>query len=209
MRTRKIFLARHAKPVSQDNERRFLGQTDPPLSPEGILQAEHLANELSKYDISAVYSSDLLRASQTASIIAEKFQISVKAEKRLREIHMGDWDNLAFTEVRSRFPDEFEKRGRDITHYRRPGGESFTDVQKRALPAFKKIALNSTGDVVIVAHAGVNRTILCDIRSVPLKELFSIEIDPASAFELLINDHIITFTGNLINASSSGNNIKS
>lgn len=200
MRTRKIFLARHAKPVSQDNERRFLGQTDPPLSPEGIRQAENLANELSKYEISAVYSSDLLRASQTASIIAEKFQISVKAEKRLREIHMGDWDNLAFTEVRSRFPDEFEKRGRDIAHYRRPGGESFTDVQKRALPAFKEIALNSTGDVVIVTHAGINRTILCSIMSVPIEDIFNIKIEYASAYELAIQDSTVIHTGKIINA---------
>ncbi len=200
MHERKIFLARHAKPYSPDDEKRYIGHTDPALSAEGIRQAEALARELAKHTVSGVYSSDLLRASQTAAIIAAKFNLSVKTEKRLREIHMGDWENLTFTEVRSKYPDEYEKRGKDIAHYRRPGGESFTDVRDRALAGFNEIVRSSTGDVVIVAHAGVNRVILCGLMSVPLQDIFTIKMDYASAYEISVKGNKIMLTGNILNS---------
>jgi alpha-ribazole phosphatase len=200
MQTGRIFLARHAKPLSQENEKRFIGQTDPQLSSEGINQAEKLASEFLKYPITGIYSSDLLRASQTAAIIAGKSGLSVRAEKRFREINMGDWENLTFSEVRSKYADEFEKRGRQIAHYRRPGGESFADVQARALAAFKDIALNCRGDVVIVAHAGVNRVILCSLMSIPIEDIFTIKNEYASAYEILVIKNKITVTGNILNS---------
>jgi alpha-ribazole phosphatase len=200
MYVKKIFLVRHAKPVSPDNKKRFLGQTDIPLSPEGSRQAESLARELVKHPITGIYSSDLLRASQTASPIAEKFNLHVQTEKRFREINMGDWENLTFTEVRSNFTDEFEKRGKNIAHYRRPGGECFADVQARALAAFSEIVLGSiTGDVVIVAHSGVNRMILCSVMNVPIADLFTIKMGYASAYEILVKGNKIIVTGNIIN----------
>jgi alpha-ribazole phosphatase len=198
MQTRKIFLARHAKPYSFDNEKRFLGQTDTALSPEGVLQAETLARELARHPITAIYCSDLLRASQTAAIIAAKFNLQVKTEKRLREINMGDWENMSFTEVQSKYPDEYEKRGKDIARYRRPGGESFTDVRDRALPAFNETIVNSTGNIVIVAHAGVNKTILCSLMSIPLQDIFTIKMEYAAAYEILVKENKITVTGEIL-----------
>jgi alpha-ribazole phosphatase len=194
MKERKIFLARHANPYAPDDEKRFLGQTDPALSQEGIRQAENLARELEKHPISDIYSSDLLRASQTAAIIAAKFTLPIKTEKRLREIHMGDWENLTFAEVRSQYPEEFEKRGQDIAHYRRPGGESFTDVRNRALAVFNEIALNSIGNVVIVAHMGVNRVILSSLMSIPLEDMFTINMAFASACEISVCGNKITLS---------------
>jgi alpha-ribazole phosphatase len=199
MQARKIFLIRHAKPVTPDNEKRFLGQTDTPLSPEGSSQAENLARELAQCPITGIYSSDLLRALQTAALIADKFTLPVYTEKRFREIHMGDWENLTFTEVRSTYTDEFKKRGQDIAHYRRPGGESFAEVQARALAAFNEIVLGSTGDIVIVAHAGVNRVILCGLMAVPITDIFTIKMDYASAYEIIINENKITVMGNIAN----------
>jgi alpha-ribazole phosphatase len=199
MQERKIFLARHAKPDSPDDEKRFLGQTDNALSAEGLMQAENLARELAKHQISAIYSSDLLRASQTASIIAAKFNLPVKTEKRLREIHMGDWENLTFAEVRSKYLNEYDKRGKDLARYRRPGGESFTDVRDRALAGFNEIVLSSTGNVVVVAHAGVNRVILCGLISVPIQDMFTIKINYASAYEISVIENGIKLTGNILN----------
>ncbi len=198
MQNNKILLVRHAKPFLQDNEKRFLGQTDIPLSAEGTSQAEKLAGDLINYRISAVHSSDLLRASQTASVIAGKFSQPVKTERRFREINMGDWEYLTFTEVRSRYADEYEKRGRQIAQYRRPGGESFADLQARALEAFHEIVHKSTGDIVIVAHAGVNRVILCSLLGIPIESIFTIKMEYASAYEIIINENKFTVSGKII-----------
>ncbi len=179
MPERKIYLIRHAEPVS-DGKGRYLGQSDPDLSAEGVKQANELALDMGKHSISAVYSSDLLRALHTAEKIAGKFNLPVKTDGRLREIRMGDWENLAFEELRSGFPDEYEKRRKDMANYRPPGGESFADVRDRALPAFNEIITGSAGNIAIVSHAGAIRVILCSIMSIPLEDLFSIRLDYAS-----------------------------
>jgi alpha-ribazole phosphatase len=173
-----IYLIRHAEPAS-DGIRRYLGQSDPDLSAEGIKQANSLAQIMQKHQLSAVYSSDLKRTLHTAEPIAGKFNLTVKTDIRLREIHMGNWDNLAFEEVKLKFMDEYEKRSKDMVNYRPEGGESFSDVSERAWAAFNEIISGSSGNITIVSHAGAIRTIICRIMEIPLKDLFSIRIDYA------------------------------
>ena len=97
-----------------------------------------------------------------------------------REINLGEWEGRTFQEVRERYPEEYRQRGQDIANYRTPGGESFADVQSRVLPAFKEAVEKTKGDCVFVAHAGVNRVILCHLMQQPLEELFSIPQDHAA-----------------------------
>jgi broad specificity phosphatase PhoE len=76
-------------------------------------------------------------------------------------------------EVRSRFSEEFEKRGADLVSYRPEGGESFFDLSARVLPAFELITRDVESDrVLFVGHAGVNRIILCHLLGMPPAFLF-------------------------------------
>ena len=175
-----IFLVRHAEPVGINRQKRYLGQQDPDLSPFGIHQAENLCKAFSHYPIEAVFASDLLRAVHTASWIAKNHDCQPVKVREFREISLGEWEGRAFQEVQAQYPEEYEQRGRDIANYRTPGGESFADLQKRVLPAFMEVAGKTKGDSVIVAHAGVNRAILCHLMQRPLQELFSIPQDYAS-----------------------------
>jgi len=122
---RKIFLVRHGEIEMEGKERRYIGQLDLPLSQRGIEQAQRLREELRQAPLTAVFSSDLQRSLETARIIAEPHQIEVESRADLREIGLGRWEGLPFSEIRQQYPDEFEKRGSDIIHYRPPGGESF------------------------------------------------------------------------------------
>jgi probable phosphoglycerate mutase len=88
-------------------------------------------------------------------------------------------------QVRERFPREYQKRGRDLGHFHPPGGESFSDLQNRVVPAFQQIVARMQGPVLIVGHAGVNRVILCHVLGMPLGFLFRLE-QPYGALSVLI-----------------------
>jgi len=175
-----IFLVRHAEAAEIDQQKRYLGQQDPELSPLGVHQAEKLCQAFTSFPIQAVFTSDLVRAVATALLIAKDHHCPIEKIKEFREINLGTWEGRTFQEIQKQYPEGYEQRGRDIANYRTPDGESFADLQKRALPAFTKVAEKTEGDLVIVAHAGVNRVILCHLMQRPLEELFSIPQDHAA-----------------------------
>lgn len=174
-----IFLVRHAEAAGTDQQKRYLGQQDPDLSPFGVSQAEKLGQAFRHYAIEAVFTSDLLRAVRTALLIAGDRRCQPEQVREFREISLGAWEGRTFQEVQAQYPAEYRQRGQDIVSYRTPGGESFADLHKRVLPAFTEVVEKTKGDCVIVAHAGVNRVILCHLMQRPLQELFSVSQDHA------------------------------
>lgn len=171
---RTIYLIRHGKIQLPEDERRYIGHYDVPLDETGIEQARCLQKRLDGARITEAYCSDLSRSRRTAEIIVSDKDIRILARQDLREIHLGEWEGCTFADIERRFPEEFRKRGSDIVHYRVPAGESFDDCSKRVLTAFQNILEASTGNILIVGHAGVNRIILCHIIGVPLQDLFKI-----------------------------------
>jgi probable phosphoglycerate mutase len=171
---RYVYLIRHGEPLFSDQAKRYIGQKNPPLSQQGIAQAQALHQKLLPLRPQAVYSSDLLRCIQTAGEISREMAEPIYVPG-LREIHMGEWDGQTMGEIRRLYPQEYRDRGRDFAHYRPPGGESFQDCAVRAKTALGNILEECDGDVVVVAHAGVNRTLLCGILGMELRHLFRIE----------------------------------
>jgi probable phosphoglycerate mutase len=179
METRVLYLVRHGREQEPDRERRFVGHIDPPLSDEGRDQARRLARRLAESDIGVAYCSDLARSRSTAAEIAGgRRGVEIVARADLREIDLGAWDGCTFREIARRFPDEFAARGADIACFRPPGGESFADCSERAVPVLQKI-LASSGNVLIVGHAGVNRVLLCHLLGMPVANVLRIRQDHA------------------------------
>jgi len=174
---KQILLLRHGQIQSDVPEKRFIGQSDLPLSDMGRRQARYWAGILSKLTMDRVVSSDLRRCMQTARIIAEGKSVPVLPIPAFREIHLGQWEQMTFARVRAEWPDAFLRRGRDISGFRPPGGESFDDLQRRVIPAFHHEADHSARRVLVVAHAGVNRVILCHLLGMPLANLFRLQQD--------------------------------
>ena len=148
-----ILLVRHGQ-TDWNAERRVQGHSDTPLNEQGRAQARLLAEQLADRQIDAVYSSDLLRAYETARIIAERHGLEVTAIRDLRERHFGTWEGLTDDEIFVRFP---EASGNGSWG----DGESREAMADRVLEALHRIAdTHPGGTVVVVSHGGPLRAAL-------------------------------------------------
>jgi probable phosphoglycerate mutase len=128
----------------------------------------------------AVWSSDLRRAAETAEIIFAGRTAVIRTCRKLREIQLGQWDGVPRSRVRECYPDLWRARGNDLADFRPPGGESFRDLQERVVPQVIKIAEETPEGAFIVTHAGVIRVLVCHFLQMPLSNLFRIHLDYAS-----------------------------
>ncbi len=172
-----IYLVRHGKPDLPDEEMRFLGWTDLPLSAEGRRQAASAARSLSRLAFDRVVHSGLRRARETAEIIAVGRDAPFEELSALREISFGEWELRSIREFARNDPELFAERGRDFAGFRPPGGESFIDLRDRVMPAFSELLERESGDLLVVAHAGVIKTILFTLLDIPWQKLFSLRVD--------------------------------
>lgn len=170
---RKIFLIRHGQ-IDYGSKKRYIGITDLPLSNDGIEQVKKLKEYFSGIEIEKAFTSPLKRCMQTADILLEGSNTEEKVLDELKEINMGEWENQTIDYIKGHFHEMYEKRGSNIDVFIPPKGESFEQLQKRAMIAFEYIALNTTGNILIISHAGVNRVILSKLLDFPLKDIFKI-----------------------------------
>ena len=172
-----IYLIRHGE-ITQSSPRRFVGQSDLPLTDHGRKQMRQVAEYLGGKGVSRLLCSPLSRCVESAGIVGLALGLRPELVPDLREIGLGVWEGLTVDEVRERFPGDYEARGRDLAGFRPAGGESFTDVERRAWAAFAAVS-KSNSPQAIVAHGGVNRVLLCRILGMPLENLFRLGQDYA------------------------------
>lgn len=167
---KKVYLIRHCLPDFPDGQRMCLGITDLPLGPEGLAQAERVAAALPA--VSAVFSSPLSRAKQTAQAIG--MPITVLAD--LRELDAGEWDGLTFPQIRERYPVLFAARDTQ-PDLPLPGGEDHAQGLARFFRAMNEAAQRSSGDLAVVAHGGIIAEFLRSVTGVRRKPAYG-EIIP-------------------------------
>jgi probable phosphoglycerate mutase len=147
-----ILLARHGE-TDWNSERRWQGHADRPLNDVGRDQARELAESLADRTIDVVYSSDLLRAHQTALIVAERLRLPVDVDAGLREVDVGDWSGRVHTEIEGLDPDGYRRwqdGGKGWT-----GGESYDEMGERVVAAVLRLAARHPGEtLLIVTHGG-------------------------------------------------------
>ena len=171
----RIYLIRHGEVVGA-GAKRYHGHHDVDLSPEGLSQMERLAKKLRSKPILAIYCSDLTRTMKGAEILARTRRLPVYSRRALREKGFGRWEGLTYQEVALRFPEAWKAWLEDPAGSRPPGGETFLEVYRRVLAELSLILKNHQGqEVVILAHGGVNRVILCHALGLELKHVFRIE----------------------------------
>ncbi|MGH9956570.1 MAG: histidine phosphatase family protein [Pyrinomonadaceae bacterium] len=98
----RLYLIRHGE-VEGVQEGRVFGQTDVALSERGLKQSQQLGDILASAQLSAVYSSDLKRASQAAEMIASRNRLKVQTDSSWREINMGEWEGRSVAELHKEF----------------------------------------------------------------------------------------------------------
>ena len=173
----RIYLIRHGE-VQGAGTRRYNGHADVPLSERGIAQYHQMKERLADKDISACYTSDLIRCATGAGIIGSRLGLTPVLETGLRELDIGIWEGKTWAELMEKYPLEWQARIADIVNYRVPGGESLSDLHTRIMPVINAIVeRHRGGNVLVVAHGGANRVILLDAAGAPLSSLFNIEQD--------------------------------
>jgi broad specificity phosphatase PhoE len=160
---RTVYLIRHGLPDIPDGRCMCLGSTDLPLGIVGRLQAALAGAALSSAGLSAVYCSRLSRSRQTAEAIGSPIALP-----GLEEMDAGAWDGLFFEEIRARWPELYELRGRDFS-VSPPGAERREDGLARFSAALNTALAGSEGDIAVVAHASVMQTMLCAVQGLPLE----------------------------------------
>lgn len=163
MTTTRLFLVRHGATTATE-EGRFSGSTGAELSEQGCWQAARLGERLAQQAISAVYSSPLSRARDTARIIASHCQLEVLLRDGLREIGHGHWEGKTRDEVEEQHADEYAAWESDPFTFAPSGGESGVAVLARALPVVREIVTAHAGQqVLVVSHKATLRLLLSSL----------------------------------------------
>lgn len=137
----------------------FCGHSDPGLSVQGREQLPTIIQSLSQTVPRAIWSSDLRRAIETAEPIAKHFGLGYKTSPGFREMNFGNWEGLTWKEVELQYPDDAQAWAKLFPHHRPPGGESFLELQARAVDQLEQLAEHAEpGCTLVVTHAGFIRT---------------------------------------------------
>jgi probable phosphoglycerate mutase len=149
-----LIVVRHGETL-WNREKRMQGTTDTLLSDVGRAQAQALGRRLAKHGFSALYTSDLTRARDTAAAIAEHTGREVVVDCRLQERRFGIFEGLTAAEIVARYPQEHARFASRDPDYEVPGGESAGSFTARCLGCLAEIAGRHRGEEVVVVTHGL------------------------------------------------------
>jgi probable phosphoglycerate mutase len=144
------------------------GNLDSALTEKGMLQAKALAQRLARESFTALYSSDLGRAVQTAQEISCVTGHEIKTDVRLRERHLGIFQGLSGEEIKGKHPEEYKLHRSMGADYVIPGGESVKQQVARNIGCLDEIGHKHLGEtIVVVTHGGVLSGLFRHTFSIP------------------------------------------
>ncbi|WP_331234835.1 histidine phosphatase family protein [Natronorarus salvus] len=154
--TTRLLLIRHGQ-TAHNRKGITQGHANIPLEEKGIKQAKALRNRLENESIDQIYASDLDRASQTATIVAEPHDLTVNTATELRERSFGIYEGRSKNDL----IEVAEAADEPYSTFRPCEGENVDDAVTRSLPKIEKILQSSIGEtILIVAHGSLNRAII-------------------------------------------------
>lgn len=150
----RLYLIRHGQSAG-NAEGRFGGHSPTPLSSLGVKQAECTARALEEEKIDVIYSSDLLRAVQTAEPLADRLRILINKTEAFRERNVGVLEGLTFEESKEKHPSDYHALvNRNINHVI-TGGESYRQLLRRGTRAIREILRDHRGrNIAVYSHTG-------------------------------------------------------
>jgi probable phosphoglycerate mutase len=161
-----LYCVRHGESV-HNAEGRIQGQSDVPLSDFGRQQGEAIATALAALPVDAIYASPLLRALETAQIVARRLDLPVRIDPRLKEIHVGIFQNRLRGEVAELYPEAFARWTAGEPDFVIPGGESRRALQERGCAAFREIVAAGHQHAAVISHGRLLTVALAAFVPVP------------------------------------------
>jgi broad specificity phosphatase PhoE len=156
-----ILLARHGETDDNREPIRFQGFRDTPLNDTGRVQAAALAERVAGEGIVSLWSSDLVRARETAEIVGARIGLEPQLDARLREANRGRWEGHLFIDIAHEEPERFAEWMRAGKSFRFPGGESLREQMDRVAAALGDIHALGPLPALVVCHGGSIRVMLC------------------------------------------------
>lgn len=171
----KIYLVRHGE--TDWNQAGLLqGQTDIALNAQGLEQAREAAERLKEVPFEIAFCSPLIRAKRTAETIIGDRKITLTTDERLRELNFGPWEGVDIRTIKDAASQPFTNPGSYIPP---EGAESFAQLYKRSGEFVDQVLLPLEGTyetVLVVAHGGVNRSILNPILNIPVDDFWRVHM---------------------------------
>ena len=220
---RHIIMVRHGQ-ARNNVERKLAGRMDGvPLTPEGVRQAQHAARMLASAGVSAIYSSPIERAAETARMISEECGVPVVVDERLTEIDMGKFTGMTFEEVVSGHDDIFAKFYGGDVEIAHKGVETFEQVRRRVTGIVSEVLSgggdaaddggdngkdggdrdDDNGNAVLVTHMDPIKAMLGEIAGISPDRLLRAEIANAAlnVFRKEADGNLSLLALNVMNAS--------
>jgi len=197
-----IIFLRHGQ--AENNTKRILaGRTEGvPLTKTGVEQAERIAKYLKHMDISAIYSSPIERASNTAKIVADYNSLNYELDDRLIEIEMGKFTRMNYDDMFAKYGNVFLKFYENDPIIAKCEVETFAEVQKRVLDMVGYIVKkHKNQNVVLVTHMDPIKSMLSTVMDLKPKTLFELII--ANASLTIVKEQDEKFYLSAINAMSA------
>jgi alpha-ribazole phosphatase len=165
---------------------RYIGRTDAMLSAEGRRQAAALARPLARLTGAFFLASPLRRTRDTAEIALGadgRFGI----DENLREIDFGRWEGMSFAEIAAADPAAVDRWAALAEDFAFPDGEGIADFRERIRVAAERVISETAETVVLFAHGGVIRFLICHFLGLPDRRHLLFGVRPASISEIRID----------------------
>ena len=191
----RVLAIRHGE-TAWNVDGRIQGQLDVPLNDMGRWQVHRLALAVADEDIAAVYSSDLLRAIETAQAVARGSGQAIVADTGLRERGFGLFEGLSYAEISARWPADAERWRQRDPAFGAPGGETLNQFFERSIATATRLAARHPGQTIaLVAHGGVMDCLYRAASRIALDAPRSWQLGNASINRLLYTPQGFTLVG--------------
>jgi len=162
-----LYVTRHGQ-TDANLQKRVQGQGDTPLNDRGLAQAEALADYFSErprgLPVDRIVSSDLIRARQTADVLARRLKAPATFHPELRARRMGDYEGRTHAELMAADAESFDRLKHDPAFVPPGGGESVNALRARAMPFVARLVAENAGrHVVLVSHHKVCQLVLGEL----------------------------------------------
>ncbi len=176
----RLYMVRHGQ-TDLNRDRRFRGLTDAPLNEQGRKEAAGAASLLADSSISAVHSSPVARALETARIIADALDARVETDEGFTDIDYGQWQGLTVEEVAERFGrPTLESWKRDPGAFVFPAGEGMASVRERLTPALEGVVTGGETSVAVVSHLAILKICFLVVMELPFEYFWKLGVDNGS-----------------------------
>ena len=197
-----IHFVRHCESIwNQDS--RYSGHTNVPLSINGIQQAKKLAKKMKIFSVDYILSSDLDRAVHTALPVSKELGIPIRIEKGLREVSFGNFEGLKQSEVAKKYPEIWNSYLMNPTTTKFPEGETVTEALERSVDVLLKLLCQPVKqESIIIIHGTLIRIILSAALGIELNSFRSSFTPLANGSITSVSFPLITKKENFYGAGS-------